>query len=91
MCSAITSDCRPLSSIARAKETVSMESSLTNVEMPNFMGALYSLCGVGNSTRWSTPVGEGSGRVPAGRAGRGGLNVHTSSGDTVYVEYFQCS
>src|ERR1700739_5063640 len=40
VCSVMTSDSNPRSSIARASDTVSMLLSLTNVEIPNFIAIL---------------------------------------------------
>src|ERR1700712_4337768 len=50
VCSAITSDSNPRSSIARASDTGSMPSSVTKVEIPNFIRAPVGWLGRRNPT-----------------------------------------
>src|ERR1700758_3777056 len=54
VCSAMTSDSKPRSSIAGASDTVSMLSSVTNVEIPNFICDPH-LSGLANYRRPSGP------------------------------------
>ena len=56
VCSAMTSESKPRSSTARASDTVSMLSSLTNVEIPNFIAILILSVTPGTYARCSEPI-----------------------------------